>query len=156
MVWVKPGGRTEASTLIHTSDLSTSQKLASSTLIESNDVITFTVLIRNTGDVSSNAMMTDTLPAGLTLVGLPVVVSGPGSVNAVGNIITWQGTLLSGYTDTQAEVRYSAQVGTLEDICQTFTNTANIVDNQGNEANPFVILSSACWHLYLPFIARAP
>ena len=142
------------STEIMAADLSSSVKQATPTNVKPGDVVTFTILVRNTGYASANATMVDALPAGLTLTGTPTLVSGsPGTVVFAGNTVTWTGTLDYQYSNTQSEIHVMAQVGTLG-ICQQITNVATISDSQSNTANPSVTLYGPCFKLYLPIVFK--
>lgn len=132
-------------------DLSRSEKVASSEVVRSGEVVTFTVIIRNTGVAPADATMVDELPEGLTLVGTPEVISGPGSVISTGNVITWTGTLDAEYGN-QAEVRFAAQVGPL--VCRAITNTAQLEDGQGGMYEVSATINVPCWSTYLPLIFR--
>ncbi|MCS7222236.1 MAG: S8 family serine peptidase [Anaerolineae bacterium] len=139
-------------TRINAADLSRSEKVASSRVVRSGEVVTFTVTIRNTGVVSTEATMVDALPAGLTLVGVPQVISGRGSVISAGNVITWTGTLDAEYNN-QAMVRFAAQVGPLS-LCQTITNIARLGDGQGGIYEVSATIGGPCWKMYLLPIFR--
>ena len=139
-------------TTISAADLSQSEKVASTEVVESGDTITFTVTIRNTGAIPAEATMVDELPTGLTLVGTPTLVSGPGSVISAGNVVTWTGTLDAEYNN-QAMVRFAAQVGPLS-LCQTITNIADLDDGQGGTYQVSATVSGPCFKVYLPLIFK--
>ena len=130
-------------TTISSADLSASTKSASATRVSVGDVVTFTVVVRNTGDAATSATMVDALPASLTLTGTPTV-SGPGSIISSGNTVTWTGTVDADPfgANQQATIRLNAMVNSLT-LCQTITNAAAISDNQGNTAAPSVTLVDA-------------
>jgi hypothetical protein len=96
--------------------------------------------------------MVDKLPTGLTLVGTPTLVSGPGSVISADNVITWTGTLDAAY-NSQAMVRFTAQVGPLS-LCQTITNIADLDDGQGGTYRVSATIGRPCWKVYLPLIFK--
>jgi uncharacterized repeat protein (TIGR01451 family) len=138
-----------ATTTINTADLSPSSKIASSSIVNAGQVVTFTILVRNVGYVAAGATMVDVLPAGLTLTGTPTVVSGPGTVVFAGNTVTWTGTLDAAFNN-QATIRLAAVLTAPLSTCQFITNTATINDGQGNVYARTTTIGPPCFQIHLP------
>ncbi len=68
-------------------------KSASKTTPDVGETVSFTVTLTNPGPFATGAVVvTDTLPAGLTLVGSPTVSAGTVSMNGAGTVATWSHT----------------------------------------------------------------
>jgi hypothetical protein len=71
--------------------LSVSQSVTPNTHVPYHGIVTYTVILSNTGPLmDTNVLLTDTLPAGVTF---GQWVEAPGDVIRNGNAITWTGTL---------------------------------------------------------------
>ncbi|MFZ5807799.1 MAG: S8 family serine peptidase [Chloroflexota bacterium] len=130
------------------------EKLADKTMVSKPDTVTFTLHLVNAGDTATTVTVTDTLPAGLTLVGTPFVVNGPGLVNIVGNGIVWTGTLQAGYLNTEVTIRYNARPADSVVACTPVTNTAVYTDDQGNSGQAEATTNVCGYLLYFPYVGR--
>jgi len=81
-----------ATTLVNKIDLSSSRKTVDKTLAAPNEVLTYTLVLRNTGNAQATATsLSDPIPVHTTYV--PDSATGGASYNATRNQIEWQGTL---------------------------------------------------------------
>ncbi|MCS7177795.1 MAG: DUF11 domain-containing protein, partial [Anaerolineae bacterium] len=133
-------------------DFSTSAKVPSALLPRTGDVLTYTILIRNTGRLLTETVyMTDTVPAGLTYV--------PGSLTATlgipdasaAPVLRWRGVL----SPTRAvTVTYRITVTAPAGVGRFISNTATIA------APPLVSLTRTAtvivngYAVYLPVVMR--
>jgi len=125
-------------------DLSLSRKSASPADAEAGDVITYTILLRNTGIFSTaDTVLFDALPSGTTYV--------PGSVHATSGVATdaggigWTGAILP---DGFVTVTFRVTVGEGGFI----TNTAVVTDQYGTPA--FLTAFVNAKYVYLPLVLR--
>ncbi|MBI4319645.1 MAG: DUF11 domain-containing protein [Chloroflexi bacterium] len=106
-------------------DLSNSFKQVSSTTASPGQVLTYTIVLSNTGDVNATTLITDALASSLTYS------SGSGSSGVVYNTssrsIGWTGTVTAG---AAVSVTYSATITNPLGNGTLITNTATINDGQ--------------------------
>jgi len=103
-------------------DLSTSTKSVSPSTAQHNDTVSYTIVLRNTGDAFNNTMhVTDTVPNGLTYVsGSFAATSGAVDASAAPTL-KWQGSMGSTPAIT---LSFAAKVNVL--TAQTITNSVQI------------------------------
>jgi len=94
-------------------------------------MVTYTLHLQNTGEAATTATITDSLPVEFNLVGSPATISGPGSVIAMGDLITWTGTLEAGYFNNEVVIRFVV-IRDGPTPYMVVTNTAYAFDTQGN------------------------
>jgi uncharacterized repeat protein (TIGR01451 family) len=81
-----------ATTLVNKIDLSASSKVVDKTLASPNEVLTYTLVLRNTGNAPATAAnLVDAIPAHTTYI--PGSVTGGANYHATRNQIEWPGTL---------------------------------------------------------------
>jgi uncharacterized repeat protein (TIGR01451 family) len=105
-----------------------------------NGIITYTIAITNTGPNAQNDNpgdeMIDTLPASLTYVSASAT---SGTVSNVGNIVSWNGSVAAGATET---VTIAAQVNS--GVAGSIENTAIVsYDNDGDNTNESTAASAS-------------
>ncbi len=110
-------------------NLSASQKQAQPNLTGAGSVVTYTVIITNSGIFSGSATMTDTLPLSTTLEPGSASAS-PGTVITGSGGITWTGFITTG---TRVAITYAVRLGNVITGWQ-FINTAYILGSTGNPA----------------------
>ncbi len=111
-------------------DLSLSQKTASLTSVESGDLLTYTLLLRNVSPVQATVALTDTVPEYTSYVAGSAHASDAGEVALLGDDLLWAGQVISGtpvIIDFAVEVE-SPPVGT------QIVNTAYLGTGTGNPA----------------------
>jgi uncharacterized repeat protein (TIGR01451 family) len=140
-------------TVLQTHDLSPSDKLMPASA-RAGDVLTCTVRLRNSGVVSTSAILTDVIPAGTTLIPNSLWwSSGEGSVDS--GAVSWQGEIIA---QGMVVVRFQMQVN--KDVLPgvSVKNVAFIQDQSGNvhqrSASTDVYPASYTRMLYLPIIIR--
>ncbi|MCD4737858.1 MAG: DUF11 domain-containing protein [Anaerolineae bacterium] len=141
--WEGPASVTEP-------DLTSSYKVASVSLAEYAESITYTIVIDNaTGPLSSTVNLTDTLPVGLTY--LPGTLQATaGTVNAAtAPVLTWSGTLAPSPVVT---VTYAVTVSATTP--QVLVNQAQITaQGQAPLTRTATVLVNN-WRIYLPLILK--
>ncbi len=126
-------------------DLSSSSKEAPVHVVPGG-VLTYTLVLRNVGEVAAGALLTDVLPAGVTVV----TASLPGGMSCGGGACVWGGTVAAG-----AEVRLSFQARADTDLRAGTVLTNEVVVNDGagvvltRRASTLV----SC-RIYLPLVSR--
>ncbi|MEE9618077.1 MAG: DUF5107 domain-containing protein [Anaerolineae bacterium] len=130
--------------------LVTSRKSATPDLFHPYQTVAYTVVISNTGNLSVSAMLTDTVPAEMTvLTGTLAATSGPTPTCADGQI-HWSGTVTP---SGEVRVTYTLSPTAITPFGVPLTNTAEIA---GSVLGPFtrreaVVQIHALW---LPLVAR--
>ncbi len=111
-------------------DLSQSWMQASSHDVTAGQKVTYTLLLRNDHAVTATALVTDVLPAGLTLVTDSLRAS-RGIISYVNGTVLWHGSVASG---TPVLMQFAATVPVTGPAAGTLlTNTAIVNDGLGNE-----------------------
>lgn len=116
-------------------DLSGSTKTVDVSQAEVNEKVTYTVLLKNSGDASSGTIhMTDTLPANVTLVNGSLTVPNASNVftessDDSGSAILWSGVILPG---GEIALTFDATVNATVPLGTVITNTATIASNNQN------------------------
>jgi uncharacterized repeat protein (TIGR01451 family) len=109
-------------------DLSFSDKLASLSFVESGDVLTYTLLLRNTAGVAASATLTDPIPAYTTYLPGSASASDGGDVVLIDDAIVWHGEIISG---TPVLIQFAVMVGDAP-IGAQIVNSATLADGLGN------------------------
>jgi uncharacterized repeat protein (TIGR01451 family) len=109
-------------------DLSLSDKLSSLSFVESGDVFTYTLLLRNTADVVATAVLTDPIPAYTTYLPGSASASNGGDVALIDDAIVWHGEIISG---TPVLIQFAVTVGDAP-IGAQIVNNATLADGLGN------------------------
>ncbi|MCR4406533.1 MAG: hypothetical protein NUW24_06390 [Anaerolineae bacterium] len=104
-------------------NLSASSKTVDRPTAEPGDVLTYTVVLRNTGNMNTSASMTDTLPANVTYV--PGSVTGGATYDGGNNRVLWNGAMNAGARIT---VTYRVTVNLPLDNNTLIENSATIND----------------------------
>jgi uncharacterized repeat protein (TIGR01451 family) len=140
-----------AAVAVNGADLASSAKLASSVAAQSGELVTYTIVVRNTGgSFPTTVRVTDTLPAGLAYV--------PGSLSATGGApddtsaptLKWAGVMSATPVVT---VTFAVTVTTLS--AESIVNTAEIDPGFGmivSRTNSIVVNP---FELFLPLIWRS-
>ena len=129
--------------------LVTSRKSATPGLFRPEQTVAYTVIISNTGNLAANAMLTDTVPAEMTvLTGTLAATSGLTPTYAGGQI-HWSGTVTP---DSEVRVTYTLSPTVATPFGVPLTNTAEIA---GSVLGPFTRRETVMQAhiLWLPFVA---
>jgi len=108
-------------------DLSLSDKVGSLTSVESGDVLTYSLFLRNTTDVAATATLTDPIPAYTTYLAGSASASDKGAVTLNAGALVWHGQVISG---TPVLVQFAVMVGDAP-IGAGVVNTATVADGRG-------------------------
>jgi uncharacterized repeat protein (TIGR01451 family) len=133
-------------------DLSASTKSASAGNVSTGESVTYTVRIVNTGrPLTSTAVMTDVLPAGLDyLDGTLTATLGTARVDdGVLPSIYWQGLMSA---TAVVEIRYGVSIATSHTLA--ISNTAWIDDGLARVVSRTVTIIVNGWSVYLPVTLR--
>ena len=108
-----------------TGDLSNSSKSVNTASTNPGATLNYTVVISNSGaSTANNVVMTDTIPADLTLDPGSISVTGGGNYGISGtNVLTWTGSVNNGVS---VEISFSAEITDTVPAGSTITNTAYI------------------------------
>jgi len=141
--------------VVRSHDLSMSDKVMPVT-VRPGEVLTCTVRLRNTGAVSTSALLTDVLPDGVALVpGSLWWSSGQGGADTA--TVSWHGEVLA---QSMVVVRFQLQVRADLAYGVRLTNTARIADPLGHVYEPvaetIVLSPPRSGPLYLPVVLRSP
>ncbi len=118
--------------------------------VELGDVVTYTILLNNSGDGAATAVtLIDTLPAAVSFGGW---VQQGGAIQA-GGTITWTGDVAAG---SQVSIVFTATVSNTATYAgQTITNTATFTSsNAGNGSDDAGFAVAPLYHIYLPLVTR--
>jgi uncharacterized repeat protein (TIGR01451 family) len=111
-------------------DLSSSQKWVNLTNVDQGDVLTYTLLLRNSSATSATAVLTDPIPAHTTYVPNSAQASDGSDVVIAENEIWWTGQVISG---TPVIIQFAGVVTTTGMAPgDPITNTAYLDDGVGN------------------------
>jgi uncharacterized repeat protein (TIGR01451 family) len=103
-------------------DLRESSKLADRGVVEAGDTFTYTILLSNTGELTASAMLTDVVPAEVTVL-TPTLP--PGMVYA-GGLLLWSGEVYPG--QAPVELPFQVEVGAAVPSGTTIVNEVWIDD----------------------------
>ncbi len=126
------------------------------TVVRKNDVITYQIVVTNTGTAQiNNVTIAAPIPNGTSYV--PGSASGGSffggmsllSVGAVENAVVWSGSLAAGASHT---LSYAVKVNILEG--QITNQPVILVDNQDIGANLTSVVEVVAYKLYLPIVLR--
>jgi uncharacterized repeat protein (TIGR01451 family) len=152
-----------------TSDFSGSTKTVNATEAKRGDVLTYTIVINNSGDTPATVRVTDTMPfpvsSGILFLpadnpGTVVFSQGEGSFLPPGSAIfsgqsTWTWIrVIDAHTQAELVLRVELQTGFMETV--TFSNQIHIDDGQGN----IITVSSPettydpRFYVYLPIVLK--
>jgi len=109
-------------------DLSKSYKSVNLTSVESGDVLTYTLLLRNGSVVTATAILTDPIPVHTTWITGSAWASDGTTVTLAGGQLHWSGQVISG---TPVVVEFSVEVQTAPEGTP-ITNVAHLDDGLGN------------------------
>lgn len=137
-------------------DLSTSRKEVSPALIVSTETLThtlaYTLTLANTGDVVAGpVVLTDTLPAALTLETGPTCTGGTCGYQPGMHAITWTGSISPGVALT---LTYTGAISVSAGTPALILNTAQVDDSLNP---PFELAASVAVNphrLYLPLVGK--
>jgi uncharacterized repeat protein (TIGR01451 family) len=110
-------------------DLSTSYKSVSLSSVEQGDILTYTLVLRNTSPVTATATLTDPLPLHSAYMTGSAQASDGNPVVWDGSQLIWTGEVISG---TPVLVRFAAQVLSAS-IGTVIANQASLADGVGHE-----------------------
>lgn len=111
-------------------DLSQSQKWVNLHSFEDGDILTYTLVLRNSSVTSVTANLTDVLPVQTTFITGSVQASGGSAVVQAGNTLLWSGQVISG---TPVIVQFAAEApATGMSPGDVITNVAYLDDGVGN------------------------
>ena len=127
-------------------NLSGSSKTASVANALMGDTITYTVVISNSGNATASAMMTDTLPSGVTVIGTL-----PAGMVQVGNELRWSGTVAAG---EEISLVYAVQVDNGV-VAVNLVNSAVINDGLGNTFTRTAAVAVGTPRIYLPVVFKS-
>ena len=130
-------------------DLSASTKTVYPAEAAAGQVVTFTVRLVNSGDISAAVTVTDTLPTALIPRGAPSASSGPAPILA-GQTLTWVGSVL---TETTVTLTYAAELTSTSTLTPTAVNEAQIDDGVGNVYTRRAFVN-AC-NIFLPLVFKS-
>ena len=126
-------------------NLSGSTKSASVATALMGDTIAYTLVISNSGDAVANAIITDTLPSGVTVIGTL-----PAGMVQVGNQLRWSGTVAAGQ---QVSLVYAVRVNNGV-VNVNLVNSAVINDGRGNTFTRTATVAVGKPRIYLPVVFR--
>jgi uncharacterized repeat protein (TIGR01451 family) len=108
-------------------DLSASYKLVSQGVVDIGDVVTYTLVLRNTGRITATAVLTDPIPGYTTYVAGSAHASDGSPVTVTSSELHWAGPVVSG---TAVLVRFAVQVQAAP-VGTVITNIAMLDDGAG-------------------------
>jgi uncharacterized repeat protein (TIGR01451 family) len=133
-------------------NLSIAKSVAAPAKIDLGNVVTYTIVLTNSGDgTATNVMITDTLPAQVTFGGF---VTPNGAVYAAG-VITRSGDIA---TSTQVQIVFTATVGMARTYYgQTVSNTAQFAAGNGGSgvSTPAAFKIQDRYFIFLPLVKRS-
>jgi uncharacterized repeat protein (TIGR01451 family) len=149
ILWGTGRGNYQRSGSFLTGNLDGSAKWASSAAPAAGETIAYTISLKNPGPALDAALMTDTLPSGVTFAGNLTASSGTASES--GGVVTWQGSVPAA---TPVTIQFEAQVDAGISGAQAVVNTAVINDGLGNihQRQTTIIVNGLT--TYLPLVAR--
>jgi uncharacterized repeat protein (TIGR01451 family) len=110
-------------------DLSLSRKLVNLAQIADSDMLTYTLVLRNSASITATATLTDSLPAQLTYI-VGSATTSSGHITYTAGTMYWHGEIISG---TPAVLTFAATVNTDGlDVGDELVNTAALDDGAGN------------------------
>lgn len=139
-------------------DLSNSTKTVDVSEAEVNEKVTYTVLVKNSGDASAGTVyMTDTLPANVTLdvssLSYPDTISNgfTNAASASGSTVTWNGLL---GPEAEIALTFEATVNSSVPLGTIITNTATIMNSGTNISRQAAttVVSDTTKSVYLPIV----
>jgi uncharacterized repeat protein (TIGR01451 family) len=145
---------TDTDIIVSEPDLSTSAKTVSNTGAHAGELVTYNIVLSNTGTMNAyQALITDTLPASMTLEGDPLASSGVVTVD--NGDVRWNGQVLVG---TPVEITFNARVA--QDAVEGSVIENYVAINDGFHVDEFgrsatIIAGSSApkpGKIYLPFI----
>ncbi|KAA3658468.1 MAG: DUF11 domain-containing protein, partial [Chloroflexi bacterium] len=110
-------------------DLSSSYQTVNLTNVESGDILTYTLVLRNSAAVSATAVLTNPIPTHTTYVANSAHASDGHLVTLSGNQLHWSGQVISG---TPTIIQFAAKVATGLTVGDPITNDATLNDGAGN------------------------
>jgi uncharacterized repeat protein (TIGR01451 family)/uncharacterized repeat protein (TIGR02543 family) len=130
-----------------TTDLNLIKVVNPSTELSLGDLVTYTITLRNSGDVSATSiLLTDTLPSALSFA---TFVEDGGAVEDA-DVVTWNGDLGSGDSLT---IAFKATV--MDEAAEMITNVVEMVsENAGNGSAQATFTIESRYTIYLPLILR--
>ena len=108
-------------------DLSSSHKSANLSYVQSGDILTYTLLLRNSKAVTASAVLTDPLPAHTSYVTDSAKASA-GTVTFVNDEVRWSGQVISG---TPVLIEFAVEVLDAP-VATHITNVAHLDDGLGH------------------------
>jgi len=129
-------------------DLRASSKVVSPTVATQGDILRYTILLRNTGVVPANAVLTDPLPAEAPFI-TGSLSSSAGTAQFTDRTVGWVGQIMPG---TSVTVTYQARVQ-VPRAGQTVANEAMLEDGYGHQHLMRVSVRVPA-RAYLPFLRR--
>lgn len=137
-----------ATTILKRPDLSTSEKLVSAARAEMDDIITYTLRVKNTGEGPARAVLTDSIPAGAVYVpGSAWAGNGTVVYDETNDRILWHGEVPPSGMST---VRFAISV-TREGVIY---NKAIINDGLGALTEPDATTKVHPHEIYLPLLMK--
>ncbi len=130
-------------------DLSPSTKRVTPKEATAGEIVTYTIRLVNSGEISATVAVTDTLPATLIPRGAPTASSGPDPIFA-GQTLTWAGSVLA---DTPTTLIYTAELTSTTTLTPTVINAAQIDDGLGNVYVRRAFVNGN--HIFLPLVLRS-
>lgn len=127
--FAQPVERQASTTISAAPILETSLKSVEPATAASGDVLTYTLALTNTGSIAATAGLTDPIPAGAALVGVPTASLGAVAYDPAEDQVTWSGVLPVGGAAT---VSFAAEVTLPITATGLLTNTATIDDGTGS------------------------
>ena len=134
-------------------DLEQSSKSVQSAEVPPNEIVTYTIVLSNTGDMEATVVLADPLPVG------SVYVQGSGLVNGVSTAlyndvvqvksIEWEGLVLP---NTAVVLSYQAQITATAGT--VITNTVTLQDGMGTTHLRSAVVTVIGYDIYLPLVAR--
>ncbi len=132
-------------------NLLASTKTVDKASVNQGGIVTYTITLANTGNVTATVTLTDPIPTGA------VYVLGSGTLNAVSaglyndaaNRIEWSGVIPAGGTVT---IRFRAVISAVGGTL--VTNTATINDGVGMTFDREAVTRSVRYTVYLPLVTR--
>jgi uncharacterized repeat protein (TIGR01451 family) len=109
-------------------DLSQSHKSVNLTSVEEGDVLSYTLVLRNTNAVSASVTLTDPIPSYTTYLAGSAQASDGSAVTLADDQLHWSGRVISG---TPVVVQFATQVLSAP-VGTTISNTALVDDGLGN------------------------
>jgi uncharacterized repeat protein (TIGR01451 family) len=158
LLWGTGRGSYQRSGSLIQGSLDASVKQVNRSRANPGELLTYTILLRNSGPALPGVTLSDALPAGLSYAGN--LSASSGTALETGGVITWSGAVPPGEGVT---IRYDAGIDddTIDAIiraesppAQVIANTAIIEDGQGNNLRRQAVVVVGGYAVYLPFAAR--